>query len=557
MDSFPDFSSMSEEELLTNIKKYYKAWNAQKKKNELYENIITQLTDRSSTVFVKLDNDGKTFIPNEEEITSFKIGGDSRSILLKLKNVVSISQAKIDELERTNSFLQQKLQSEEECRVVEVRQLQQQLSRLKENDPIERRKDAFTELFAKRKSIPIKDIKVAADTQSYILSQLFSSEYLSSDRDGKEELFREQKEVELNIIESCISLLKNQFDNLPDGVVRLDNSSISYDVFPILEHLLEARNRLSYMMGEKAFTNLLFDHIRELTEILDLFNSRCKYSDTYLTIILSPYEKGLLFYTESEKENYLHTYEKAIDIQKRLMISSRMSNKLTPFKLLEDFPTSYMFCQLEDVARVVMITSKPINNIVFVEIKESNGPDHFSYYCLENIVDNNRSWKLDSHLLYVVRLFMERYCRVGGLIFRQFYRDVFGHNDYIKDFEKRIEEKGLERWKQMKILYENIQIASDEYLIGEILRRVIRTHAPMFPIEGIDTLQTCKDAGDATLDFQLMRKRWKQGLPAAEEEPEEYMYCCFDKYKTWDQNTTRSRYYQRWKTYLTQEKYTI
>jgi len=552
----PDFSSMTQDELLIVANKYYQVCKTEKKKNKLYQTVITQLTDEPVEKFIQLENDEKNCLIHEENITAFKLGGDSRGILTKLKTATETSNNKIKELEDTSSFLQRQLKSQEETSCRTIKDLQSQLTLIKDLDPIERKRELFTQLFSKRKTLPIKDIQATSDTQSYLLSQLFSSEYLSSTKDGKDQLFQEQKEVELNIIESCISLLRNHFESLPTGVIRLDRSYILYDISLILNQLLESRTRLSYIMGEKVFFNFLHEHIREVSEIIDLFNSRSKGQEE-IVISLSPYEKGLIFYKDIASESYLQCYDKAIDLQKRLIVSSRTSNKISPFKFIDQFPSSYLFCQLEDVSRVVLITSKMINNIVFVPLKESIAPDHFSFFYLDSIIDDKRSWKLDSHLLFIVRLFMEKYMQSASCIFRQFYKDIFGNNEYINGFEEILETKGIERWKQMKVLFENMKIVSDEYMIGEILRKTIRTLAPLYPNEIIDILQKDKDAGDASSEFKRIRERWKHGLPAREEEPEEYLFDCFDKYRTWDPKSTRGNYYKRWSDFLKQEKYCL
>lgn len=550
----PNFSGMSKEELINTAGKYHKNWRLQSKKSKLYEEIIASLTDETVDKFIIQNEDDKSLQMDEEKISAFKAATDIRSVLAKLKTVAEASQSKVRELEQSVSYLQRELDAERMRSKATIKTLQEQLSRIKDDDPIERRTQAFRDLFIKRKPIPIKDVQQASNNQSIIMSKLFSSEYLSSTRDGKDELFQEQQEIEFNIIEQCLDLLRTQFQDLPGGVERLEQTSIMLDINPILVFIIESRNRLSYVIGEKHFTRYLTDHIKELAEILDIFNSKIRGSDiSEINIPLSPYEEGLLEYKD-RGQNYINTYERAIDLQKRLLIFSKMSNKITPFRGLDEFPTCVLFNQLEDVVKTMLITSKPINNLVFVKLKDS-GPNPFSYYQLEEIAEDKRLWKLDAHFLFVVRLFMDKYARLATDVFRNFYRDVFGNNDYINKFEDVMETKGIVRWKQMKVLWENIQIVADEYLIGEIMRKVIRTHAPLYPKEGIDILQSDKDVGDATAEFKRIRERWRHGLPASDEEPEEHMYNCFDKYKNWDHEATKQKYYQRWKRWLIQEKY--
>ena len=84
----PVFSSMTKNDLLANTEKYYKEWHMQIKKNVLYKDIITQLTNKPVSDFIEPDSDGVSFTIHENNIIKFKIEGDSRSVLNKLKNTV-------------------------------------------------------------------------------------------------------------------------------------------------------------------------------------------------------------------------------------------------------------------------------------------------------------------------------------------------------------------------------------------------------------------------------------------------------------------------------------
>jgi hypothetical protein len=269
---------------------------------------------------------------------------------------------------------------------------------------------------------------------------------------------------------------------------------------------------------------------------------------------LSPYEKGLLWYKpEQPSESYLACYERPIDIQQRVLVSGRIAPKLSPFGPLEEFPCSFVYAQPEDVVKIVLLTSRPINNAVFIPVAGAGGPDHWSFYLLDALRGDHRMWKLDPHAIYLTRLFQHQYLQTAERIFKAFYRDVMGHNEYKADLETSIEAKSVERWKQMAALYENIQVVSDEYLLGEIVRRVILTHATHYPREDVDQFQGDRDPPDAQADFKRVRERWRAGLPPCEEEPEEWLDHAFDKYKGWRPEHTAGRYRQRWTGYLEQQ----
>jgi hypothetical protein len=559
-----DESKEEADDLKKVVIRYHTAWNNQKKKNKLYESVIFQLTGETIEKFIKKDSKGIE-VPDQEYILNIKTGGDVRVLINKYKRDTQTDFNTIKTLEETNSFFRKELLQLEYGRQT-IKDLQIELNKIKQVDPVERKKETFNTLISRRKHVSVNEIKNVTEIESkildikdYILSLLPDTYILDEDEEIniKDELIKEQTTLEISLIEHYISLLKYHYEILPNGVVRIDKTYVACDVYPILEAFQESREKLSYYMDEKTYIKYITTHIQEITEILDLFNSKIRSIGTLVDgihILLSPYEKGLLFYKENDTEHYFHSSDKFYDVQKRLKTGYRLYIKTIPFVNIADLQSSHLFSQLENSIEVLLITSK-VNNIVYVPAKEDIGPDYVSFYYLEYIQDNIRHWKLDTHLFYIIRTFSDKYIKASSIIFKQFYKDVFGHNEYIPGFEEMIESKKIKRWNQIKILYENMQIVSDENLLGEIIRKMIRSHAVFHPKEDVDSLQSLKTTGDSVFEFKTMRERWKQGLPACEEEPEEYLDNCFNKYRDWRRDQTRETYYNRWKTFLKQEKY--
>lgn len=554
--------SMDLEQVKAEAMKYYKRSKKYGQKNQLLEKLIPMLTERPASDFIT-EGEGNEPAIDEDAIAAFRRGGETGELVRKANSLVIASQSKIEELESTAQYLERELERTTTTSAAQLKSLNDELERIKRDDSIERWKELIASLKLKRRVLPVKELKPSVDTQSYLMSQLFSSEYVSDSKDSREDFFQGQKEIELSIIEACIELLRNVFDELPTGVAKISKESMDVDVAPVLEMMFDSRNRLSYVMAERAFLSFLTEHVSEVTDILDMFNSRARQTNDNkratedLKISLSSYEKGLLQWKGSTRlDNYLFSYVRPIEIQRRVMLYGKNSSQLTAFNGFEEFPSFLLFCQPEDAAKIVLTTSKLVNNVCYAQLKGYSGPDPFSFYILASIKDDIRTWKLDPHALFVIRSFKHQYLLAAEKTFKQFYKDVFGHNEFKHKFEEQMEFKGIERWKQMLILYENMQIVGDEYLIGEIIRSVVRNQATHYPKEGIDILQGEKDLPDAQADFKRVRERWNRGLPPSDEEPEEYLNHCFDKYKDWRPEMSIQKYKNRWAAFLQQHKST-
>lgn len=362
----------------------------------------------------------------------------------------------------------------------------------------------------------------------------------------------EKYENEKQLISEYITIIKDVFEQFTNMPHRPSIKTIENEISIVMKNISESRFRLSYILSDEEYKAFITEHIKELEDIFKIFRSRCSTDDfDNISLGLLPYDKGLIFY-DSLKDSYLYSYEKMFDIQKRYTESyenEQLSYFKGGFSVLKYF---LHFCHIEDIVERIMITSKPINNIVFIPLKESVGPDYFSFYIYEsdNYKEKKRNWRLDSHLLHTVKLFVQIFNQTAIPLFKQFYNDVFGHNSYVPNFEKLMEQKNILHWTQMKLLWENIQIVNDEHMIGEICRKIIKNKATYLPNKLDDTLRETKDKNSNIEEFKRLRNNYNQGLPAYLEEPEEYIYLCFDKVNRWNKEDTKDKYLSRWKNFL-------
>lgn len=591
----PDLSDFTRDELIRYLQHYHKSWVFHKRGMTIYKEILGKIISPLDTDGLCQENRKESsFKVNEEKLhelieknspktSSQKIESPCKTPLntqlnkneflsprteiinennladhIKAMLTIQNLRKQLSELQDANIFLEKELlkQREESNSIIE--ELKRKLQVAENDNPIYQQKQTIHTMMANRKNIPIYPV-MGKNPDGIIASKLFGSEYLYGKIDTRVQLFSEQVDNEMKIIEQFMTNIKNVFETLPTGVSKLTENTVCLDVNTVLMELQKSRHRLSFMMKEKDFADFLGEHVLELREILELLGSKTIHG-TKLNMFLTHYERGILWMKENN-DNYLYGHESLLEIQKRLLTSVRLDNKLKPFKKTIEFSSVHLFSQLEDTANAVLITSTPFNNIIYIPLKTSFAPDYYSFYYLERFESENednficsrtRVWKLDSHLLYVTRIFAQKYQEFAVEAFRRFYYDVFGHNNYIKGFESLFEEKGIVRWKQFKILFENIQICSDEYLLGEILRKVIYRRVQSYPQDKIDIFQGDKDSPAVALDFKNMRQRWNKKLPAYEEEPEEYLYNCFDTciLDREDRDNFNKRYQERWACFL-------
>lgn len=547
--------NMSLTQIKAEVLKYHKKWRDQTQKNKLFIKVIQDLTEQDALDFI-IEDERKELAVNDDAIARFRRGGEMGAQIRKAATLAETAESKIEELSCTIQYLEKELNDVTATSALKVKSLNDELTKIKKDDSIERLRSLISSLVNKRKIFPLQDLQSTIDSRSHLMTQLFGTEYISDEKETWEDFCQGQKETELGIIESCLELLRNVFDSLPGGVNKLNKETVAVDVNPILEMISNSRNRLSYVTTERSFISFLQEHVSEIQEMLNLFNSKARQSSGFiqnsdLKISLSPYEKGLICFKGNVlSDSYLLSYMRPIEAQRRLFLHGRNSAQFTAFAGFEEFPSFLLFCQPEDVVKIIMTRNKPINNLCYIPIKGYNGPDPYSFYTLVSLRDGKRIWKIDPHALFIIRSFKHQYLNLGEKIFKQFYRDVFNHNEFKSKFEEQMELKGIERWKQMSILYENMQIVGDEYLIGEIIRKCLITNALHYPREETDVIQGEKDLPDAHADFIRVRERWIRGLSPSDEEPEEYLNHCFDKYKDWRVEMTLDRYKRRWASFL-------
>lgn len=428
--------------------------------------------------------------------------------------------------------------------------------------------DDKLQLLSKRKSllknyeyISKDNIQSQNSNRAQIFNELFGVMFISNPKNYRDEFIQEQLNNELILIDKCVEYIRQLYDQLPISLKQIDSLSVRVQIESVIELISDSRYRLGLLMKEYNFIQFLIKHIEELEEIILMFNKRIDLShnttniitddNSPITLSLLPYEKYLLSYRgSSEQDKWIYTYEKQYDREYRLLLSHLHPIVLTRWNGIDDIHSSCLFCPIEMALRVIFISSKQTNNIVFISLPHAKGPDWFNFFSLEKIEDNKRYWKLESHLSNIIRQFQIKYLKKGGEFFKKYYKEIFGHNNYITNWEQQIELKQYDSWKQFKILHENLHIVGDELLIGELLRKIIHDEATFNPQLDIDVIPDAKEAKSVQIEFERYRKKINKGLPPRDEETEDWLMASFSSYRDWNEEQAFILHKKRWKDWI-------
>jgi hypothetical protein len=101
-----------------------------------------------------------------------------------------------------------------------------------------------------------------------------------------------------------------------------------------------------------------------------------------------------------------------------------------------------------------------------------------SFFYIIDQLRVNYVMKIDPYLHQTIQTISPNYTDFAIEEFREYYKDVFGHNRFEKNFLEKV--KTLLSWHSYRILFINICIVSNVYLFGELLREWTKNNV-MFP----------------------------------------------------------------------------
>jgi hypothetical protein len=157
------------------------------------------------------------------------------------------------------------------------------------------------------------------------------------------------------------------------------------------------------------------------------------------------------------KEHYLNS-SKILDIKhekKKNEFYSELKN------LFMSFTKEELYIPIEKLWQIKL----DLNILYYIPVKEAKP---ISFYFITDKLRVNYKMKIDPYLYNTVNNFQQLYIEEASQELRQFYYDVFGTNDYRKDFLGVLKNKG--GWQTARNLFINLCIVNNTYIFGELLR---------------------------------------------------------------------------------------
>lgn len=236
------------------------------------------------------------------------------------------------------------------------------------------------------------------------------------------EIFQEQIKIE--------PILKNI-----DELFKEINSSKTYK--RTLTNLKKSRSLLlcNYTLNE--YTKLLYVHNQTLSNIFQKRGHDQRKIGDNIFSSLSSIDTRILYYPK-----YHETYLEADDMenfQKSLILSMNYQKHYTPFNIGVVYESFYNYGSvlfpIKNILKRIFVNPYGYHSLVFLDLKKDE-KDPYTFYTLDNEVDNVRKWKMECRLYDITKSITINFTNYLIGIFRKIYKDVFHDNIYRPGFKK-------------------------------------------------------------------------------------------------------------------------
>lgn len=157
------------------------------------------------------------------------------------------------------------------------------------------------------------------------------------------------------------------------------------------------------------------------------------------------------------KEHYINSY-KILELnyeKKKADFYKEIKN------LFLSFTKEELYLPIEKLWQIKL----DLNILYYIPVKEQKP---ISFYFITDKLRVNYKMKIDPYLYNTINNFQQLYIEEASQELRQFYYDVFGTNDYKKDFLNVLKNKG--GWQTTRNLFINLCIINNTFIFGELLR---------------------------------------------------------------------------------------
>lgn len=304
--------------------------------------------------------------------------------------------------------------------------------------------------------------------------------------------------IKINLVDSKNEKILEDFGNLEEArknfnecFEKLKQSRV---YTKILEDLARKRMNIFARMPLSDYQNLVSEHIRTIEDIFREKNYTDKKSIGIISKGLTSLESRLISYgnyTQSHLEiDEIEKLDKVLDLGKQSSKQYTVYNSLTIFNCFYNYGV-ILFPIKKNLERY-LFNSYDLWNIIYLPLPKNTDDDPYSFYVLERLSKEKRYWKMDCRLEDLSSNLIANLLPYMIGMFRKLYRDVFGDNDFRKDYNSKcqITECDCEQLLQNII---TVGQPKDFYNIVRIIVKNKATYTPTendkFNLYGDDSLQ--------------------------------------------------------------------
>lgn len=279
-------------------------------------------------------------------------------------------------------------------------------------------------------------------------------------------------------------MAQSQFDSMRKGRVYTK----------ALESLCSIQHDLLKKMTITAYTDMLRNHLKQMQCIF----AAKDYSEKRIVSIVSKIMNGL----DQRLLRYGNYYSSTLEVDDINKYRECLERSIIHPTCYVPFDASTIIENLNNYGLALFTIKKALlrclfncygfNNVIYMQTPKSTETDPFSFYVLEKVEPGKRCWKMDCRLEDLTTKISDRMATVMVSMYRCIYFDVFGDNEYRKEYMSvnPVTEYDCEQ------LIQNLFFISDKRKLGSVLKEIVAKNATYVPTKldkfnlfGDDTLQ--------------------------------------------------------------------
>ncbi len=215
------------------------------------------------------------------------------------------------------------------------------------------------------------------------------------------------------------------------------------------------------------------------------------------------------------KDHYKHTKTK---------MEKQMTKNITQY--YEDLKVVFQSITKEEIylpiEKLWQIKLSSLDILFYIPVKESKLR---SFYYIVNKTKTKKVLKIDPYLYHTINSFIEIGTEEAVSEFKSYYYNIFGDNNYRKDFLNIVKNKGS--WSVVRNIFINICLMSNHYIFGEYIRNITKD-------KKIYEEVNLENAYHSYIDKDLISQKIASGIETPQElekSIDKHIVCCntFDR----------------------------